>query len=290
MIDFDNVFVENRKSTLSPAPEMVFGSMAYEGGHLILSEEESIDFIKNEPLAEKYVKLFLGAKEFINNKKRYCLWLKGADPGELRKMSFVAERVEMVRKYRSESKREPTKRLADTPWLFGEIRQPEKGTYLMVPRASSEKRRYIPIGFLTSDVIASDANQIIPNAGLYEFGIMTSIVHNAWNRVVGGRIKSDFRYSSNIVYNNFPWCNPTPEQKAAIEETAQAVLDARNNHPQSSLADLYDETFMPADLRKAHRANDIAVLEAYGFPKGETELEIVKRLFKMFLELTANKV
>ena len=196
-----------------------------------------------------------------------------------------------MRKIRSESKREATKRLAETPWLFGEIRQPEKGTYLLVPRVSSEKRKYIPIGFLPYDVIASDATQIIPEAGLYEFGIMTSNVHNAWIRVVCGRLKSDYRYSANIVYNNFPWPNPTAEQRANIEKTAQAILDARSNHQQSSFADLYDETFMPTDLSKAHQDNDRAVMQAYGFPvkSSFTESMCVAELFKLFQELTKSR-
>jgi len=286
LIDAPDVFIESRKKPICNVKEMVFGSMPNDGGNFILSEDEAAEIIKNEPVAEEYIKLFLGADEFINNKKRYCLWLKYADPGNLRKMKLVAERVEKVRKARSESKREATKRLAHTPWLFGEIRQPDEGKYLLVPRVSSERRRYIPVGFLPSDVIASDATQIIPEAGLYEFGVMTSNVHNAWMRVVCGRLKSDYRYSANIVYNNFPWCNPTLEQKAAIEKTAQTILDARSNHPQSSLADLYDETFMPADLRKAHQENDRAVMAAYGFDVKMTESQCVAELFKMYQELT----
>ena len=286
LMDAPNVFIESRKKPICNVKEMVFGSMPNDGGNFILSEEEAAEIIKNEPLAEKYIKLFLGAEEFINNKKRYCLWLKNAEPGELRKMRLVAERVENVRKVRSESKREATKRLADIPWLFGEIRQPEKGTYLLVPRVSSEKRRYIPVGFLPNDVIASDATQIIPEAGLYEFGIMTSNVHNAWMRVVSGRLEMRYRYSANIVYNNFPWCNPTPAQKAVIEKTAQAILDARDKHSQSSLADLYDETFMPADLRHAHQENDRAVMAAYGFDIKMTESQCVSELFMLYQAMT----
>lgn len=286
LIDAPDVFIETHKKPICNVKEMVFGSMPNDGGNFILSEEEAAEIVNNEPLAEKYIKLFIGAEEFINNKKRYCLWLKDADPGSLRKMKLVAERVEKVRKARSESKREATKRLAHIPWLFGEIRQPEEGKYLLVPRVSSEKRRYIPVGFLPSDVIASDATQIISEAGLYEFGIMTSNVHNAWMRAVCGRLEIRYRYSANIVYNNFPWCNPTPEQKATIEKTAQAILDARNNHSQSSLADLYDETFMPVDLRKAHQENDRAVMAAYGFDVKMTESQCVAELFKMYQTIT----
>ena len=287
LIDAPNVFIESRKKPLCDVKEMSFGSMPNDSGNFILSEEEANELRIREPHAEKYIKLFLGADEFINNRKRYCLWLKDAEPDELRKMKLVAERVENVRKTRNESKREATKKLADTPWLFGEIRQPEEGTYLLIPRVSSERRKYIPVGFLPSDVIASDATQIIPEAGLYEFGIITSNVQNAWMRVVCGRLKSDYRYSANIVYNNFPWCNPSAEQRERIEHTAQAILDARNRHPQSSLADLYDETFMPADLRKAHQENDRAVMQAYGFSTKITESECVAELFKLYQKLTS---
>lgn len=288
LIDAPDIFIESRKKPIYNVKEMVFGSMPNDNGNFILSEEDAKEFIKQEPLAEKYIKLFLGAEEFINNKKRYCLWLKDAEPSELRKMRLVAERVENVRKARSESKREATRRLAETPWLFGEIRQPEKGKYLLVPSTSSEKRRYIPMGFFDCDIISSNANLLIPEAGLYEFGIMTSNIHNAWMRVVCGRLKSDYRYSANIVYNNFPWCSPTVEQKAKIEKTAQGILDARNNHPQSSLADLYDETFMPADLRKAHQENDRAVMAAYGFDIKMTESQCVAELFKLYQALINN--
>lgn len=286
LIDAPDIFIESRKKPLCNVKEMVFGSMPNDGGNFILSEEEIETFIKEEPSSQKYIKLFLGAEEFINNKKRYCLWLKNADPGDMRHMRLVAERVENVRKIRSESKRDATKKLADTPWLFGEIRQPESGTYLLVPRVSSEKRRYIPVGFLPCDVIASDATQIIPDAGLYEFGIMTSNVHNGWMRVVCGRLEMRYRYSANIVYNNFPWPNPTEEQKARIAETAQAILDARAKYPNSSLADLYDENYMPVELRRAHQENDRAVLAAYGFSTKITESACVAELFKMYQELT----
>lgn len=286
LIDAPDIFIESRKKPLCNVKEMVFGNMSNDSGYFIFSEEEAEDFIKKEPAAKKYIKLFLGAEEFINNKKRYCLWLRNAEPGDLRKMKLVAERVKNVRKIRSESKRDATKKLADTPYLFGEIRQPEEGTYLLVPRVSSEKRRYVPVGFLPCDVIASDATQIIPEAGLYEFGIMTSNVHNAWMRAVCGRLEMRYRYSANIVYNNFPWCNPTDEQKKEIEKTAQAILDARAKHPDSSFADLYDETFMPSDLRKAHQANDRAVMAAYGFSTKMTESECVAELFKLYEKLT----
>jgi REP element-mobilizing transposase RayT/type I restriction-modification system DNA methylase subunit len=285
-LDATNVFIESRKTPLCDVSEMVFGSMPNDGGNLIIKAEEYEDFIKKEPEAKKFVREFLGAEEFINGKNRYCLWLVEASPAELRHMPLVAARVEAVRKLRMESKREATKRLAYTPHLFGEIRQPNSGNYLLVPSVSSEKRRYVPIGFLPSETIASNLVLIIPNATLYEFGILTSIVHNAWMRVVCGRLKSDYRYSVNIVYNNFPWPNPTDAQKAKIEKTAQAILDARAKYPDSTLADLYDDTFMPADLRKAHQANDRAVMDAYGFDPKMTESQIVAELFRLYKELT----
>lgn len=288
-LDATNVFIESRKTPLCDVSEMVFGSMPNDGGNLIIKAEEYEDFIKKEPEAKKFVREFLGAEEFINGKKRYCLWLVEASPAELRHMPLVAARVEAVRKLRMESKREATKRLAYTPHLFGEIRQPNSGNYLLVPSVSSEKRRYVPIGFLPSETIASNLVLIIPNATLYEFGILTSIVHNAWMRVVCGRLKSDYRYSVNIVYNNFPWPNPTDAQKAKIEQTAQAILDARAKYPDSTLADLYDETFMPADLRKAHQANDRAVMDAYDFDLKMTESQIVAELFKMYKNLTEKR-
>ena len=240
----------------------------------------------------------MGADEFINSKIRYCLWLVDATPAELRRMPLVAQRIGAVRKLRESSARAATRKLAETPWLFGEIRQPEKGNYLLVPRVSSENRIYIPIGFTSSDVIASDATLLIPDVTLYEFGIMTSNVHNAWMRAVCGRLESRYRYSASLVYNNFPWPDLSDcyaatspnrrgkEYRAKIEETAQAILDARAKYPESTLADLYDETFMPPELRKAHKENDKAVMAAYGFNPKMTEAGIVAELFKMYEKLT----
>jgi hypothetical protein len=240
LLDAENVFVESRKKPICQVSEMLFGSMPNDGGNLIIRAEEYDEFIKREPDAAKYVREFLGADEFINGRKRYCLWLTDASPAELRRMPLVAKRVEAVKTLRLGSRRSATKTLAYIPHLFGEIRQPESGNYLLIPRVSSENRHYIPIGFLPHEVIASDATIIVPNATLYDFGIMTSTVHNAWMRVVCGRLKSDYRYSVNIVYNNFPWPNPTDAQKAKIDQTAQAILDARAKYPDSTLADLYD--------------------------------------------------
>ena len=285
LIDSPDVFVESRKVPLSQVPEMLFGSMPNDGGNFILSEEEVAVMKSKYPESEKFIKKFLGAEEFINNKKRYCLWLVNASPAEMRKVPPIMERVANVQKLRSESKRAATQKLAATPTLFGEIRQPVSGTYLLVPSTSSEKRRYVPLGFLDCNVISSNANLIVPNASLYHFGILTSNVHMAWMRVVCGRLKSDYRYSASIVYNNFPWPTPTEAQKAKIEQTAQAILDARNKFPDCSLADLYDEAAMPPDLRKAHQENDRTVMAAYGFNIKMSESECVAELFKMYQKM-----
>ena len=285
LIDSPDVFVESRKVPLSQVPEMLFGSMPNDGGNFILSEEEVAVMKSKYPESEKFIKKFLGAEEFINNKKRYCLWLVNASPAEMRKIPPIMERVANVQKLRSESKRAATQKLAATPTLFGEIRQPVSGTYLLVPSTSSEKRRYVPFGFLDCNVISSNANLIVPNASLYHFGILISNVHMAWMRVVCGRLKSDYRYSASIVYNNFPWPTPTEAQKAKIEQTAQAILDARNKFPDCSLADLYDEAAMPPELRKAHQENDRAVMAAYGFNIKMSESECVAELFKMYQKM-----
>ena len=285
LIDSPDVFVESRKVPLSQVPEMLFGSMPNDGGNFILSEEEVAVMKSKYPESEKFIKKFLGAEEFINNKKRYCLWLVNASPAEMRKVPPIMERVANVQKLRSESKRAATQKLAATPTLFGEIRQPVSGTYLLVPSTSSEKRRYVPLGFLDCNVISSNANLIVPNASLYHFGILTSNVHMAWMRAVCGRLEMRYRYSASIVYNNFPWPTPTEAQKAKIEQTAQAILDARNKFPDCSLADLYDEAAMPPDLRKAHQENDRAVMAAYGFNIKMSESECVAELFKMYQKM-----
>ncbi len=284
LIDAPDVFVESRKVPLSLVPEIMFGSMPNDGGNFILSEEEAVAMKSKYPESERFIKKFLGAKEFINNKKRYCLWLVNASPAELRKIPPIMERVENVQKLRSGSKRAATRKLAATPTLFGEIRQPKSGQYLMIPSVSSERRRYIPVGFLNAETIASDASLIVPNASLYHFGVLTSNVHMAWMRAVCGRLEMRYRYSASIVYNNFPWPNPTEAQRAKIEQTAQAILDARAKFPDCSLADLYDEAAMPPELRHAHQENDRAVMQAYGFPVKSTfqESECVAELFRMY--------
>ncbi len=280
-----NIFVESRTNPLCDIPKIRFGSMPRDGGGFILSDEEKDELLKKEPLAAKWIRPYLGAYEFINNKSRWCLWMVGANPHELKQCPTVMRRVESVRDFRANSVAAGTRKFAETPTLFCQIAQPDS-EYIAVPKTSSERRRYIPIGFLPNTVIASDLLFLIPNATLYHFGVLTSNVHNAWMRTVCGRLKSDYRYAKDIVYNNFPWCNPTPEQKKRIEETAQGILDARALYPDSSLADLYDELAMPPELRKAHQANDRAVMQAYGFEvKTMTESTCVAELMKLYQKL-----
>jgi hypothetical protein len=232
----------------------------------------------------KWIRPYIGAEEFIKQKSRYCLWLRYAQPADIKQSKILYERVQAVREYRLASSAKTTQGYAKVPQLFAQITQPEGEDYLLVPSVSSERRRYVPIGFMKANVISSNAVQIIPNATLYHFGILTSNVHMAWMRVVCGRLKSDYRYSKEQVYNTFPWPTLTEAQKAKIEKTAQAILDARAKYPDTSLADLYDEVTMPVELRKAHQNNDRAVMEAYGFPVKSTFTEslCVAELFKLY--------
>ena len=282
LIEASNVFITSNKKPICNVPVMTTGNRPADGGNLIIEAEDYDEFIRKEPNAKKYIKKLTGAVEYINNKDRYCLWLVGVSPSELRKMPEVMKRIEACRQDRLKGASDRQK-LADTPTLFRETKNPK--SYIIVPRVSSENRRYIPLGFLGNDVIPTDSATIIENAEIYHFGILTSNVHMAWMRAVAGRLKSDYRYSKDIVYNNFPWCNPTPEQKANIEKTAQAILDARAKYPDCSLADLYDETTMPPELRKAHQANDFAVMAAYGFNRKITESECVAELMKRYQAL-----
>ncbi len=285
LVEASDVFVENNKKPICNVPEMIYGNKPTDGGFLFLTQEEKEEVIKNEPDIVKYIRKMYGATEYINNKERYCLWLVGASPAEIRKSRFITERVEGVRKFRLSSTKVATQESANIPTLFQEIRHPES-EYIIIPRHSSENRRYIPFGFVSPEIIVNDAVQIIPGASLYHFGILTSNVHMAWVRTVCGRIKSDYRYSKDIVYNNFPWPIPTDAQKVKIEQTAQAILDARALYPDSSLADMYDEVAMPPELRKAHQNNDKAVMQAYGFSiKDMTESMCVAELMKMYQQL-----
>ena len=283
LTDGPDMFITSRSKPICGVPEIRKGNQPTEGGNLILSEEEKDAIVSANPGIERFIKKLTGAKEYINNKFRYCLWLKNATPSDLRSYPEILSRMQAVREMRLQSNDAGTRKLADTPHLFRETNNPE--SYIVVPSHSSERRHYIPMGFLRDDVIPTNAVLIIPDAGLYHFGILTSSLHMAWMRVVAGRLEMRYRYSKDVVYNNFPWPNPSDAQKGKIEQTAQAILDARALYPDSSLADLYDELTMPPELRKAHRANDLAVLEAYGFPKESSESEIVAELFKMYQKL-----
>jgi hypothetical protein len=290
LIDAPNVFIDGRANPLCDVPSMIYGNKPTDGGYLFLEAKEYADFIAGEPESEKYIRRIYGATEYINGIDRYCLWLVNTPPSVLRNMPLVMERIEKVRRFRLASPKKATRESAATPSLFQEVRQPESD-YIIVPCHSSEKRRYIPLGFLPADIIVNNAVQIIPNATPYHFGILTSNVHMAWVRAVCGRIKSDYRYSKDIVYNNFPWPSVTGEQRAVIEQTAQGILDARALFPDSSLADLYDPLTMPPELRKVHQANDRAVMKAYGFTAQNTpnEAACVARLMERYVEMMSSE-
>ena len=286
LIDSPNIIVESRNKPLCQIPKMVYGNKPADGGNLIVEDNQYDEFISKEPNAKKWIYPLTGAVEYLHNKKRYCLWLDGISPIELKSLPLIYERVKKCRETRLASVASAIQKFAETPHLFAQRTQPIGVPFMIVPRVSSEKRRYIPMGFNDGNTIASDSAQIIPNATLYHFGILTSNVHMAWMRVVCGRLEMRYRYSKDIVYNNFPWPTITPEQEAEISRTAQAILDARNLYPDCSLADLYDEVTMPVELRRAHQANDRAVMRAYGLPITTSESDTVAHLFKLYEELT----
>jgi len=285
LLDAPNAFVDSRNKPICDVPLMTTGNRPADGGHLIIEADEYDEFIAKEPNALPYIKRLVGAAEFINNKKRWCLWLVGISPAELRKMPLVLQRVEACKADRENAPDAGRRKLAERPTQFREINNPD--TFVVVPAVSSERRRYVPIGFLDKNTIATNLVITIPDAQLYHFGVLTSNVHMAWMRAVCGRLKSDYRYSKDVVYNNFPWPTLTDAQKAKIEQTAQAILDARALYPDCSLADLYDEIAMPPELRKAHQQNDRAVMQAYGFDVATTtETSCVAELMRMYQKLT----
>ncbi len=286
LLDADNVFVESRNKPLCDVPKIGIGNMPLDGGNYLFTVEEKDEFVKKEPLSQKWFRPWIGSHEFINRYFRYCLYLKECPPNELRHMPQCMERVNAVRDFRSSSQRASTKKLADFPLSFATSNIPD-ANYIVIPKVSSERRRYVPMGLLSPDILSSDLVFIIPDATLYHLGVLTSNVHMAWMRAVCGRLKSDYRYSKDVVYNNFPWPTPTDEQRARIEQTAQAILDARELYPDCSLADLYDEATMPPELRKAHQQNDKAVMQAYGFwGKLNSESACVAELMRMYQGLT----
>ena len=289
LLDAEDVFVESRSKPLCNVPKIGIGNMPLDGGNYLFTEEEKKEFCAKEPKAEKWFRPWIGSHEFINRYFRYCLYLKECPPNELRDMPECIKQVNAVRDFRLSSTRASTKRLADFPLLFATTNIPQNN-YIVIPKVSSERRRYVPMGLLESNILSSDLVFIVPNTTLYHLGVLISNVHMAWMRAVCGRLKSDYRYSKDIVYNNFPWPTPTDAQKAKIEQTAQAILDARALYPDASLADLYDELTMPPELRTAHQQNDRAVMQAYGFSvRDTTESTCVAALMKMYQQMTEQK-
>lgn len=287
LLDAPNIFIESRNIPFDNRKKMIAANKPCDYNNLKIEENEYDDFVKKCPNSKKWIKRMVGANEFINNKKRYCLWLVGCEPNELRKMPLVLDRVSKCRADRIKANTNESLKLANTPTLFREQINPDK--YLLIPCVSSEKRRYIPIGFLDKNTIPVMGTLIIPNASVYDFGILTSNVHMSWMRAVAGRLKSDYRYSKDIVYNNFPMPNPTKNQKDKIITTAQKILEVRRKYSNSSLADLYDELTMPVELRKAHQDNDKAVMESYGFDwRKMTEMDCVAELMKLYEEIVDN--
>ena len=285
LLDAPNVFIERRMRPLCNVPQIVLGGQPLDGGNLILAKEEKDELLHHEPQAAPFIRPFMMGKDFVDRRPRYCIWLQGVDPTLLRSCTLIMQRVGKVKEFRLQSNRVSTLKAAETPTLFG---APFEciSNYVALPKVSSENRKYIPIDYLSSDIIPGDKLFCMQDASLYHFGILTSNVHMAWMRATCGRLKSDYSYSNTIVYNNFPWPASTNEQKAKIEQTAQAILDARALYPDSSFADLYDELTMPPELRRAHQDNDRAVMKAYGFDiKNTTESSCVANLFNMYNNL-----
>ncbi len=286
LVDSIDVIAEKRQQPISNVLAMRYGNKPTDDGNFIFTDDEKREFLAKEPNSEKYIRLFIGAEEFINKKSRWCLWLKDADISELRAMPAVMERVKKVQEFRLKSTAKPTQKSASTPTRFFYTSQPDSA-YLLIPETSSENRKYIPIGFVDKSVISSNATYHIPNAHPYLFGVLSSAMHNGWMRTVAGRLKNDYRYSASIVYNTFPWPEPNDKQRENIETTAQSVLDARAKHPQASLADLYDPLTMPANLLKAHQALDKAVDAAHGYKGASTDAARVAFLFERYQAITS---
>ena len=286
LLNAPTVFIEKNSKPLCDVPLMIRGSSPIDDGNLLLTIEEKEEYLLKEPQGDKFLRPFMMGKDFIDRKPRWCFWLVGANPSELKGCPILMKRIEAVREFRLKSSKAATVQSAATPTLFGEMR-PCDTDYVAIPKVTSENRRYVPIEYLKSDIIAGDKLFQMPYASLYHFGVLTSNVQMAWMRAVCGRLEMRYSYSNTIVYNNFPWPNPTDEQKCKIEQTAQAILDARALYPNSSLADLYDEITMPVELRRAHQENDRAVMAAYGFNvKTMTESQCVAELFKLYKQLT----
>lgn len=292
LLDGDNVFIESRNKPLCNVPEIGMGNQPIDNGQYLFEKDEMDAFIKTEPLSADFFHPWYGAKEFISRKPRYCLWLGECSPVQLKQMPQCLARVRAVKEYRESSSRASTVKLSLKPTRFQTENMP-KGHYIVIPEVSSEKRRYIPMGYLDDSKLCSNKLRLMPDANLFEFGVLESNVHMAWMRCVCGRLEMRYDYSIKIVYNNFPWPTPTEQQKAKIEQTAQAILDARALYPDCSLADLYDELTMPPELRKAHQDNDRAVMDAYGFTKGTaartSESACVAELMKLYQKMVSGQ-
>lgn len=285
LMNSSDVWISGQKTPISDVPKINNGSKPLDNAICAFTPEEKADFIEREPNSAPYFYRYMGSKEFINNIERYFLLINRIPPNLLSKMPNVLQKLREIKDYRLNSDSAPTRKLAETPAKFHFENMPDNN-FLVIPQTSSGRRKFVPIGFLTPDILVNNKLQVMRDGGLYEFGVLSSTVHNAWLRTVAGRLRDDFTYSVSVVYNTFPWCNPTPEQKAKIEQTAQAILDARAKYPDCSLADLYDELTMPPELRKAHQQNDLAVMEAYGFDRKITESECVAELMQMYREMT----
>lgn len=287
LVDANNTLIENRTKPICNVPTIGIGNKPIDDGNYLFTKEEMEEFIKLEPKSEQYFRPWYGAVEFIQQRPRYCLWLGECSPSELRSMPHCMERVKNVREFRLASKSEGTRKIADSPTRFHVENMPES-SYIVIPLHSSENRKYIPMGFLSPDNLCSNAVELLSNVSLYHFGILTSTMHMAWMRCICGRIKSDFRYSAGIVYNNFPWAeNPTPKQIERIEQCAEAVLEARKMFPGASLADLYDPLAMPPALMKAHQALDKAVDAAYRSTPFTSDSQRMEFLFELYNKYNA---
>ena len=284
LLPTETIFIEKRSKPLCAVPEMMNGNRPTDDGSLSLTEEElELHYGKNVPY---YIKSFVGSREYLYNLKRFCFWISENDLPIVKQDNFAMTRLKQCQEFRAKSSKVGTKECANTPYLFQEIRQP-KQAYVVLPVTTSEQRKYIPMGYLQPDIISSNALMILPKADLFHFGVLISNVHMAWMRAFTGRLEMRYQYSASVVYNNFPWCNPTEEQKTKIEQTAQGILDARAQYPDCSLAELYNEQmWLYPKLLQAHQANDKAVMQAYGFwGKLNTESECVAELMKMYQEL-----
>jgi hypothetical protein len=284
LIDAPMIFIDRRSEPLCKVSEMILGNIPRDGGNFFIDQEERRTLIKADPKLKEIIRQFWGAHEFLNNIPRYCIWLDNVPVSTYNHSKPILERISKVKTFRKNSQREATNRQADFPTLFSEIRQP-KSNYILIPLHTSERRKYIPIGFVSKNIICGNSNSMIPKASLYEFGVITSTMHMAWMRYICGYLGTSYRYSGTIVYNNFPWCTPTDKQKTAIEAAAQGVLDARKLHSDLTLAELYNDLTMPVALTKAHQKLDKAVEKAYG-REFDDDTQRVAYLFELYQTLS----